>query len=407
MNRRHFLGAACGVGFLPARSLAQLVAPPASTKRVAAIVTTYHRYSHADNIITRFMEGYSIVGKSYPPPCKVASLYIEQVTDIDIGRPLAKRWGVPLVKTPAEALTLGKDKLAVDGVLIVGEHGDYPINDRGQKMYPRRRLFEEVVKVFRDSKRSVPVFNDKHLAYSWDDAKWMYDQSKELGFPMMAGSSVPVTWRRPDLQPKDVEWERALSLGYGHFEVYGFHTLEALQVMTEKRKGGETGVKAVQALEGKAVWEAAKSGKWDRSLLDAAVNAVHARVPRKTKATIEEDDTEATAYLIEYNDGLQGTAYMSPKHVHEFAFAGRAKGKKEPDACWYDLPKPQRDHFSFLVDATAQMMLNGKATYPVERTLLTTGMLDALLTSRKLNQPVATPELRFGYEPVDYPFARG
>src|SRR3954465_14224199 len=121
VSRRHFLAQTAGTAaaaLLPTVGRGQLVAPVASNKKVAAIVTTYHRYSHADNLVTRFMEGYSIVGKSYPPPCQVASLYIEQVTDTDIGRPLAKQWGVPLAKTPAEALTRGGSKLAVDGVLL-------------------------------------------------------------------------------------------------------------------------------------------------------------------------------------------------------------------------------------------------------------------------------------------------
>lgn len=202
MSRRTFLGegsALASAALLAGSGAGQLIAPAASPKKIACLVTAYFRYSHADNIVTRFMEGYSIVGKSYPPPCKVASLYIEQVDDRDIGRPLAKRWNIPIYKTMAEALTLGGDKLAVDGVVIVAEHGEYPSNDRGQILYPRRRFWEETCKVFRASKRAVPVFSDKHLSYSWDDAKWMYDQGKELGFPMMAGSSVPVTWRRPDL----------------------------------------------------------------------------------------------------------------------------------------------------------------------------------------------------------------
>jgi hypothetical protein len=398
MNRREFL-ATTGAALLPQLAIGQFLAPPASDTKVACIATTYHRYSHADNIITRFMEGYSIIGKSFPPPCRVASLYIEQVGDTDIGRPLAKRWNIPLVSSVAEALTLGTGKLAVDGVVIVAEHGDYPTNDRGQKMYPRRRIFEEVVKVFRASNRSVPVFNDKHLAYSWTDAKWMYDQSKELGFPMMAGSSVPVTHRRPDLRPHNVEWESALSVGYSHFEIYGFHALEGLQVMTEARKGGETGVKAVQCLQGKDAWEAAKSGRWDRSLLDAAAKAVFAQVPPKKASKIEDDDAEAIVYLIEYNDGLRAAAYMSPRHVLEFAFAGRLKGKTQPDACWYELPKPQRDHFSFLTGHVAQMMVTGKASYPVERTLLTTGMLDFLMTSKATgNKRVETPGLNVKYQ---------
>src|SRR3954471_19094429 len=115
-TRRAFLrrAAATGAALAAPHLGAQVVAPPATPKKVAAIVTAYFRYSHADNIVTRFMEGYSIVGKSYPPPCKVASLYIDQVDDLDIGRPLARRWKIPLATSIADALTLGTGKLAVD-----------------------------------------------------------------------------------------------------------------------------------------------------------------------------------------------------------------------------------------------------------------------------------------------------
>ena len=383
--------------FVPDAARGQLISPPASDKSVAALTTVYRRYSHADNIVTRFMEGYSIVGKSFPPPCKVASLYIEQVPEIDIGRPLAKQWGIPLAKTPTEALTRGGAKLAVDGVLLIAEHGDYPINEKGQKLYPRRRLFDEVVKVFRASGRTVPVFVDKHLAYNWTDAKWMYDQHKELGFPMMAGSSVPVAPRKPDLQPEvGIEWQTALAVGYGdasYGEGFGYHALEGLQVMMERRKGGETGVKAVHYLEGKSAWEAAKAGQWDRSLLDAALT----KVPVKGKGKVEEDDKNAIVYLIEYRDGLRAAVYLSPRHFQEYGFAGKAKGKAEPLACWYQYPKPQRDPFSYQVQAVAQMIVTGKATYPVERTLLTTGMVDALLESRIKGQRIETPHLSVQY----------
>src|SRR5437660_1406040 len=135
------------------------------------------------------------------------------------------------------------------------------------------------------------------------------------------------------LRPNNVEWESALALGYGHFEVYGFHTLEALQGMTERRKGAETGVKAVQCLEGAEAWEAARAGRWDRTLLDTAVQAVFAKVPPKKASKIEEADAQPIVYLIEYNDGLKAATYMSPRHVHEFAFAGRAKGKIQPETC--------------------------------------------------------------------------
>ena len=102
-------------------------------------------------------------------------MYVDQTPEKDMSRDLAKKYGFTIYHTIADALTLGGDKLAVDGVLCIGEHGKYPNNDKGQILYPRRRFFEEVCKVFAKSKKSVPVFNDKHLAATWADAKWMYD----------------------------------------------------------------------------------------------------------------------------------------------------------------------------------------------------------------------------------------
>ncbi|MEZ5396375.1 MAG: hypothetical protein R2724_26725 [Bryobacterales bacterium] len=126
---------------------------------------------------------------------------VDQVGDNDVSRDCAKRHPeMKIYPSIAEALTLGGSKLAVDGVLLIGEHGNYPRNEKGQRLYPRYEFFEEIMKVYRDSGRSVPLFNDKHLSWNWDWAKQMYDQSKELGFAFMAGSSLPVTWRTPPLE---------------------------------------------------------------------------------------------------------------------------------------------------------------------------------------------------------------
>ncbi len=368
-------------------------------KRIAAITTAYHKYSHADDIITKFIEGYAVIGRIHVPHCQVVSLYIEQFPPTDIGRGMAARYGIPLFDSPAGALTLGKKDLGVDGVLLIGEHGEYPDNERGQKLYPRRRLFEEIVKVFRAGGRAVPVYNDKHLSWSWADAKWMYEQSRDLGFPMMAGSSVPVTWRRPPLELRaGAELEGALSVGYGGVESYGFHTLEALQVFTERRKGGETGVRAVQCLEGAEAWKAADGGRWSLELLEAAL----ARIPER-RGPVREADAEALVFLVEYADGLQAAAYLSRRHVAEWAFAARVKGVARPAATWFYLPKPQRDHFSFLSNHIEKMFLTGRPSYPVERTLLTTGMLAALMDSRFAGgKRIETPDLeRVRYRPAE------
>lgn len=359
-------------------------------KRIAAITTVFWKYSHADDIITKFIEGYAVVGRIHNPHCRVVSLYVEQFPDTDIGKGMANRYRIPLCKTPAEALTLGKKGLAVDGVLLIGEHGEYPLNAIGQKLYPRHRLFSEIVKVFQASEKSVPVFNDKHLSYSWEKASWMYEQSRKLKFPLMAGSSVPVAWRRPPLELRTgTKLTGALAIGGGGIESSGFHILEILQAFVERRAGGETGVKAVQCLQGRAAWKAAEEGLWSREILDAILK----KVP-KTRGELEKVDREATVFLLEYADGFRAACYVSPRHVSEYAVGVKVEGLEAPAATWCYLPKPQRDHFSFLCNHIETMFLSGKPSYPVERTLLTTGALAALMESRhKKGKRIATPHL--------------
>ena len=157
--------------------------------------------------------------------------------------------------------------------MIIGEHGDYPRNEKGQILYPRYEFFKQCVEVFEKDGRAVPVYNDKHLSYSFEKAKWMVEASKRLKFPMLAGSSLPVTWRLPDLElPLDGEIESALMVGEGGSDAMDFHALEAMQCMVERRKGGETGVKAVQMIEGEAVWRAGEEGRWSKEMLSSALS---------------------------------------------------------------------------------------------------------------------------------------
>jgi hypothetical protein len=378
--------------------------PEGPRKRIAAITTSYFRYSHADDIITKFMEGYAIVGRTHVPHCSVASLHIEQFAETDIGRGLAARYRIPLYGTVAEALTLGGTQLAVDGVLLVGEHGSYPSNAKGQQLYPRRRLFEEVVNVFEASGRSVPVYNDKHFSYSWLDAEWMYRKSRAMGFPMMAGSSVPFGWRRPALAFRPgIALESALAVGFGGVESYGFHALELLQTFVERRRGGETGVRAVQCLQGPAAWNAAEKNVWQPELLLEAIGHVPGlkAVPTDTSG-LRQADPNATVFLVEYADGFRAAAYISRILVREFAFAAQVAQRREPVGTWAELNKPQRDHFSFLCNHIEVMFRSGRPSYPVERTYLVTGILAALMESRASGgQRIPTPYLaELGYTPA-------
>ena len=220
----------------------QIMSSTSARPKLAAIGTTYFKHSHTQHIVDRFLDGYGWNGKHHHPPMDLASLYVDQVGANDLSRERAARHP-ELKMCPAigEALTLGGSKLAVDGVVLVGEHGNYPKNEKGQTKYPRYEFFNQIVDVFRSSGRSVPVFNDKHLSWNWDWAKKMYDTSRELGFAFQAGSSLPVTWRTPSFEmPLGARIREALCVCYGGVDSYDFHGLETIQCMVERRRGGET-----------------------------------------------------------------------------------------------------------------------------------------------------------------------
>jgi len=387
MKRREFLSIAAAPAVLPAAE---------ARKKIAALSTTYFVRSHSDNFITRILEGYWIGEKFHEPPCEIASLYMAQVHPADIGRRLSAAYGFPVVKSIEQALTLGTGKLAVDGVLLVAEHGEYRHNEKNQQLYPRFEFFEQVVAVFRKSNRSCPVFVDKHLSYDWKKARRMYDWSKELKFPLMAGSSVSVTFRRPQLDlPLGVELESVLAVGGGWVADGGiFHNLEAMQAFAERRKGGETGVRAVQLLRGPAVWQAAERGAWSKDLMYAALKR-----GLKVESGRPEDVKDSVLCLIEYRDGFRAGALMLGGMVSEYLVGLKVKGKSEPEGVLCYVPIENSNNFSPLTHAIVNMFQTGKLLYPVERTLLTTGALAYLMESGYQGQKrLETPDVNVAYK---------
>ncbi|MCB0121840.1 MAG: hypothetical protein KDE58_06320, partial [Caldilineaceae bacterium] len=256
---------------------------PNTRPKVAAVCTEVRKFAHAQHFLDRFLEGYGWDNRHHRPPFDLVSLYVDQVPEGDLSRERAARFPtMRIYPTVADALTLGTDKLAVDGVLLIGEHGEYGRNEKGQRLYPRYELFKQISAVYRMAGRSVPVFNDKHLSWRWDWAKEMYDISRELGFAFMAGSSLPVTWRTPSVDlPLGATVTEALCICYGGVDSYDFHGLETLQCMVERRNGGESGVKWLQAYKGENVWQAHHEGVWSRELFESALSRSHTLTPSR------------------------------------------------------------------------------------------------------------------------------
>jgi hypothetical protein len=385
-------------------------------KPIAVICTVYRPLSHAYHIAGRFIQGYARDGAFHVPKHYVSTLYVDQVPDDDLSRELGREFGIRVTRSVEDALTNGGDRLAVEGVLLIGEHGNYPRNAKHQILYPRYELMKQIVSVFRKTGETVPVFNDKHLSYSWAQAKEIYLWSQELKFPLMAGSSLPVTWRRPELElPLQSAVDDALVAAYGGIEIYGFHALEALQVMVERRKGGETGVKVVTCLNGNEVWKAGDAGLWSWDLLEAALGHSETLNPGDIRRNVGSfgvgnmPKTSPTAFLVEYADGVRGTILLLNGHIQDFCFAAKLKGENTPASCMFCLPPPPgAKYFDCLVANIEKLLETGNAPYPVERTLLTSGILDAAMESHyRKGTRIETPELNVHYSaPVDSGFCR-
>jgi hypothetical protein len=403
VTRREFFGFAAGALAMGAER------PPI---RVAIVTTIYKYLSHGQHIGDRFLIGYPIDGEWHQPNVKVVSLYVDQKPEGDLSSARASEFGFKVYPTIAEALCCGGPKLACDAVLIVGEHGDYPSNDKGQKLYPRYEFLQQCAAVFKASGRSVPVYNDKHLSYSFERAQAMVKTSHEMGFPMLGGSSIPVTWRLPDVEiPLGSHIEDAVMVGEGGSDAMDFHALEGLQCMVERRRGGETGVKAVQMMVGDDVWKALDSGRISKKLLSSALSRSDTPLGLSELDSRPQDLVgdgvlpglvkQPAAYAIEYRDGFKATMLMLDGAVKDFNFAAMVRGVGNVSTQFLLTPVPNVTYSARLVQKIEQMFMTGKAPYPIERTLLTSGILESCLESKKQGSVrLETPALKVEYRAV-------
>ncbi len=381
-------------------------------KKLAIVTNVWHYLSHAQHMGDRFLVGYPWEGRWHKPAIDVVSLYVDQKPANDQSAERAKSFGFTVYPTVAEALRCGGATLAVDAVLIIGEHGKYPRNEKGQILYPRYEFFREAAQVFEKDGRAVPVFNDKHLSYSFAKAKEMVETSRRLRFPFLAGSSLPVTWRLPPVEvPLGSIIDDALMVGVGESDPMDFHALEAMQCMIERRKGWETGVKAVQLVTGEAVWKAGDEGRWSRDLLEAALS----RSDTLQGLTVTDGRTQnlaaghelvrlvqrPAAYFIEYVDGTRATLLMLNGALRDYNFAARVRGMPELLSTQFLLPpNPNVAYSACLMNKVEEMFESGQAPYPVERTLLVSGILESCLDSKAQGgRRLDTPHLDVRYRP--------
>jgi hypothetical protein len=109
---------------------------------------------------------------------------------------------------------------------------------------------------------------------------------------------------------------------------------------------------------------------------------------------------EGWAYFIDHRDGLKTSMFML--EIRDFNYAGLNSETGEIISCQFYLPMPTHgsttaDFFNPLVRYIEQMIVENKEPYPIERTLLTSGMTLAGVESFHQGKAIETPEMGVKY----------
>jgi len=403
--RRDFLKSSIAAGLISPHRLFADSSTSVERPRVAVVLTWMTHRSHAHVLIENFLNPVLFNGQLVDPGVDIVAMYVDQFPEgRDMSRDVAEAHDIPIYDSIRGALCQGGKVLDVDAILCIGEHGDYPDTKYGIDKYPRKEWFDQCVAVMKESGRVVPYFNDKHFTYRWDWAKEMYDTATEIKLPFMAGSSVPLAQRKPDITIKPgTELTEAISIHGGPIERYDFHGAEVLQSMVEFRKGGESGISRLEVLKDDELLKAGKNGRFSWDLYEAAMNAELGEVPDEFGTIPGEGKHPTHGIFLEYKDGFKATILRVGASSIRWNFAWREKNHRAPQATYfYPGPWNNRNLFKALAHAIQTHFRQGRAPYPIERTLLTTGVTEAAVISYYEETALETPHLEIAYQPRDF-----
>ncbi|MCD9025305.1 hypothetical protein [Cohnella silvisoli] len=364
-------------------------------KRVAVIITEYWDISHADVFISKMMRGFSINGVPYQSTLEIAAMYVDQFPDNDMSRDMAKQYGVPMYDTIEETLKCGGNTFDLDGIIIIGELGDYPNNEFGQTMYPRREFFEICLNVMLEAGKIVPIFTDKGFAIVREDIEWVYEKVKTHRIPFMSSSSIPFCYQVPAQLPipSGAPMKRMFGFIFSAVERYVYHTMEMMQSIAEKRAYGESGVKSVMAYEGEDAVRRLLQPEWE-SIYRAAGGFINLTDLDRFPYTLE----RPVFIEVNYADGLQAGMLYADKEVNKFVSAYQIYESEKPlCAEFYCQWQKPHVHSAIFVLELERFIHTGRALYPLERSLITTGTTDAVMKSLYYKKEIETPYLMVNY----------
>jgi len=372
--------------------------------KIAVLSTEFHPASHTDVIVSRWLEPFlndHLYGWS-APSSRIASFYVAQrKMTSDLTNAVTARYGIPSFDSISGALTLGGDELAVDAVMLIAEHGDYPENEFHQKLYPRKEFFDQMVEVFRRSGRVVPVFFDKHLSWNTEWIEEMTSTVRALQIPFFAGSSIPFSLPESlETIPPATPFEEVVSVYCNAVESYLFHSAEFVESVVERRNSQDPGIAEIKAWEGEAVWQAVYRGEFSWELLEAACassSAEHLAAIRTHRAARGQP---VYAFQVQYRDGLKVTHFMQKDVVRKWCLGARIAGQDHllSGTVLSSGADHYYPHFARLCRQIEDFFLTGRSPVPISR-IWTTSMITAW-AMQALAQPGVPLSVSESHPPV-------
>ncbi len=293
--------------------------------RIAVLATEFSPRSHVDVIASRWVKPPPSDAKYgwASPQTQIASLHVAQSPENDMSDKFCQENGIPKYPSIAEALTLGGTDLAVDAIILIAEHGRYPLNEFQQKLYPRKEMFDQIVDVFQRSGRVVPVFLDKHLSWNPAWAHEMYWQIKDLGIPFLGGSSLTHCPLLPAMPPTAGPggYKEIVAMYSNEVESYLFHGLEVIEAVIERAPRGHIGIESITAWPNDEAWDALERGEFSATLFEQSARAVSEEALASLRQLREERGQPVYAFQLLYADGLKVTQFMTHNVVRKWSFA--------------------------------------------------------------------------------------
>lgn len=347
--------------------------------------------SHTSVILRRWLDPLPTDAEFewHGPRTQIASLHVMQKSRPDLSTELCRRYGIRDAPSLEDALTLGTGQLAVDAIMLIGEHGDFPHNELQQKLYPRKEMLDEVIAIMERCGRVVPVFFDKHFSWNPTWVREMFHALEDHEIPWFGGSSLshcPMVPPAPSLAGERIQ--ELVMTTWAELEGYLFHALEVMEAIIENREGGETGIASIVAWEGEAAWAAWDRGEFSPGLLEAAIQPLGHEVLENFRLWAVRRTDPIEIFQLRFCDGLKVTIVRMFGHIRKWAWACRVQGWPGPVA---SAPMAQGlsptffAHFARFARRIEDFFLSGQSPIPKRRLYLTSMACAACM--RALSKP--------------------